>query len=80
MFKNIVFFISFIILAMSLASADSLMTTQSRDSLKYNNSRPSNIPAGAATTNFGNLNVSNGSCFKFYKRFYNESVKLTLEF
>jgi hypothetical protein len=43
-----------IIKAMSLASADSLMTT---DSLRYNNTKPSNIPAGAATTNFGNLSV-----------------------
>ncbi|KAI6191866.1 Patronin [Aphelenchoides bicaudatus] len=39
---------------MSLVSSDSMI---SADSLRYSSAKPSNIPAGAATTNFGNLNT-----------------------
>lgn len=36
----------------------------SADSLRYNQSKPSNLPAGAVTTNFGNLNVHLKSVLK----------------
>ncbi|KAI6173630.1 Patronin [Aphelenchoides besseyi] len=44
---------------MSMASADSLMTGRSGDSLRYNTSKPSALPPGTATTNFGDLNTEN---------------------
>ncbi|KAI6217484.1 Calponin-homology (CH) domain-containing protein [Aphelenchoides fujianensis] len=44
---------------MSVASADSLMTGRSGDSLRYSNAKPNQLPPGTATTNFGNLNMEN---------------------
>ncbi|CAD5233939.1 unnamed protein product [Bursaphelenchus xylophilus] len=42
---------------MSVASADSLMTTRSGDSFRLNQQKPNHLPPGIPTTNFGNLNA-----------------------